>query len=114
MTTKTLSQAASAMGKKGGAVKSKAKAKAAKQNGKLGGRPKMSIQATLNKRAFDILHATAAAMRNADDFDRSQMQACTLRKLGNISPCLDDMNTEQREELDAGLINHFRAMSWLA
>jgi hypothetical protein len=35
-----LSQAAAALGKKGGSVKSKRKAKAVRENGKLGGRPR--------------------------------------------------------------------------
>jgi hypothetical protein len=39
-----LSQSASAMGKKGGSSKSKAKSTASRANGKLGGRPKKIVE----------------------------------------------------------------------
>lgn len=40
MKNNELSKAASALGRKGGSVKSEAKAAASRKNGKLGGRPK--------------------------------------------------------------------------
>lgn len=41
-----ISKVAAALGKKGGAAKTTAKIKAAKRNGKLGGRPKKSTRVT--------------------------------------------------------------------
>jgi hypothetical protein len=52
----SISEAAAVLGRRGGAVKSTAKATAARKNGKLGGRPKVT-NAQIDKFADKILAA---------------------------------------------------------
>ena len=67
----------------------------------------MGLQSILNQEAFEMLEKTWEAMKKADSFDRSQLEAIALKRILNCSPCLEKMTDEQRQKLDNEIVDYF-------
>lgn len=74
----------------------------------------MSLQSQLNKAAFEQLQLTYAAMKTAENGNiLGSMEQITLRELSNCSPCLDDMNQDQKNALDEKIIDIFKSRDYI-
>lgn len=72
------------------------------------------IQSILIHQALRQLPRVFDAMQRADAFERDQIIYRAFREIVNSSPFLDDMNQEQKEALDAQLIEIFKNNKWIA
>lgn len=67
-------------------------------------RNKVSIQAQLNKAAFQQLCKTYEVMQTAQGAVLGSMEQIALRELSNCRPCLDNMTQVQKHMLDEKVI----------
>jgi len=67
----------------------------------------MSIQYILDKEALDYLPKIKELLNKADDFSRNQMREFTIRSMMNSIKPVANMNKEELEKFELGLIETF-------
>jgi len=74
----------------------------------------MSIQEQLkNDQAFRQLPLVYATIKAASGNTRYSIEAITLRELDRCSPCLDNMSSDQKSDLENKLITIFENCDWI-